>query len=961
MLLVPRMKSLCFDGRGLSCARGHIMALFVLLFSNLEFKGQCNAIELTASANSTSICNGGQLNLNSTISGLSGNPTVNYSWSGPNSFTNNTSDPNQFVVTAAAAGEYTVTATVSGCPTPIEASVIIGVLPLPAAPNFNLPATGCPGVSIATGLTPINGVNYNWTFSDNDGSFINGPNGGSVFFESGGSYTVTSIATSSNGCVSSSTDIITITELDVFPPDVALNGIYLDTTVFNGIITYQVCDGTSSGTVDITNYTATNNPATNYTIQWGSLPVVDFNDIITQSVSIGDNFLTVTATYNFCTISEDFSVYIGSNPFVSVGVGNSINLCPGDSVAASITPVADGQLNSPGTTYDLYFSDNPNTVVQSFTDLTAITTADAFIFNESSCGVGVSNACFPNQPNVFYAYVVATNACNTSCASSPAITYNSPPEANFSLSADTVCVNSSVTIENTGETGNTTTGSATTGFTCSETSKIKYSIIPNTGFTIQAPGSLGGTSGNYNNWTGTDIVVLTFNTPGTYTISQFAQANSCGPDTITQTICVESPPSVAITAAPLQGCAPLNVNVTNNSIDNSCAVTRLWTSIQTSSGCLPQPGAPTITSPTSLDPNVVFEEAGVYTIRLTMTNSCGAYNDTVQGITVKKMPEVTLPIYPSICAGQSCVSPIASYQNCGANISAYSWSFAGGSPLNSNQQVPGQVCYETPGTYTITANATNECGVGTASSSLTVSTLPSVILGNDTVVCNGSQVPLNAIVNGGTGPYTYLWTPTGSGLSSTNVEDVVATPTSTVEYFLQATDLAGCTKRDSITVTVNQPATAEVPDYTTCTGSLINIEVTSNNIGSWTQSPNNSGAFGNGSASTTTFTPFPNTAGSVTLRWTTIDPPGPCPQFFDEGTVTIVPPPQASFSNSFQGCSGGPINISVNTNTAGAWTTTNGGGSFNPPNAAISTYTPILSDAAIDVNLVWTTIDPVGP
>ncbi|MFN5295963.1 MAG: PKD domain-containing protein, partial [Flavobacteriales bacterium] len=375
-------------------------------------------------------------------------------------------------------------------------------------------------------------------------------------------------------------------------------------------------------------------------------------------------------------------------------------------------------------------------------------------------------------------------------------------------------------------------------------------------------------------------------------------------------------------------------------------------------GCNPQPGAPTITSPTLLDPTVVFEEAGVYTITLTMTNSCGAFSQTSQPITVKTRPIVTLPTFPSVCAGQSCISPTATVQNCGGTTGpTYSWSFTGGNPATSSVQIPGQVCYNTPGTYTITANAENECGSDTAFSSITVSTTPSVSLGNDAIICNGSQVLLNAIVNGGTGPYTYLWTPSNSGLSSTNIEDVVATPTSTVEYVLQATDAAGCTKRDSITVTVDQPPTATVSNFATCPGNAVPISATSSIGGSWSANPSNAGAFLDDESASTNYTPLATSTGQITLIWITDDPAGPCPRDTASGTLTINPPALAAITQPFVGCSGGPINISVTSNNDGVWTET-GGGTITIPGDANTTYNPVLADTLNPVQLTWITIDP---
>ena len=938
--------------------------ILVLCCSHLisELSAQCNSIDLSATANATAICVGEQLNLNSTITGLTGNPSITYSWVGPNGFTSSTSDPNSFPAIIATEGSYTLIATVNGCPDPIESSIFIDVLPLPAVPTFNLPPNGCPGVAIPiTGFTPVNGVTYTW---NNSGGNVNGGSSSNptAIFQNGGSNAV-SVTATLNGCsVTSLTDNISITQLSLNPPDVSVNGNFLTTDDFNGETTYSLCDGTSSGTAEISNLIpGTNNAATTYTFSWGTSSPVSFNNTIGQSISLGDNLFSVTGVYNGCTVTENFNLYVGSNPSVAIGVGSSTNLCPGTSVTANITPVnQQGQLNSPGTTYELYFSNNPGVVVQSFSDISATTAAIPFVFSESSCGAGANNPCFPNQANVFYAYVVATNACANSCASSPAITYNSPPEANFSLSNDTVCINSNVIINNTGQVGNTTTGSSGAGYTCNSTSKIKYTIAPNSGFMVVS-GDLGGTSGNYNNWTGTNSVTVNFNTPGTYTITQNAQANSCGSDVITQTICVESPPSVAITAAPLQGCAPLNIDVTNNSVDNSCAVTRLWTSTQTATGCNPQPVAPTITSPTLLDPTVVFEEAGVYTITLTMTNSCGAFSQTSQPITVKTRPIVTLPTFSPVCAGQSCISPTATVQNCGGTTGpTYSWSFTGGSPINSTQQLPGLVCYNVPGTYTISANATNECGLGTSSQTLNVISCSGVVdAGGPYEVCGASPITLNAFSSG-----PGQWSG-GLGIFS-NVGSVNSTYTpeaneigTTVNLTWTTIDPDGGT--DQATLTVTTPATFNpLTPVTICSNSTAQLSVvTTPSTGSWS---GGSGTFSSASSPNAEYTPgaADNTNANLNLVWTTSDPDGngPCQPLTVNQPLDVIGTSTAEAGGPYLICGEDAVMLNAVANGAGQWT--GGAGTFSNATLVNSTYTPASGEIGTTINLTWTTNDPDG-
>src|SRR5438445_5442854 len=64
----------------------------------------------------------------------------------------------------------------------------------------------------------------------------------------------------------------------------------------------------------------------------------------------------------------------------------------------------------------------------------------------------------------------------------------------------------------------------------------------------------------------------------------------------------------------------------------------------------------------------------------------------------------------TITAGQS-----VTYSGTGSDpdgtISAYSWSFPGGSPSSSNLANPGAVTYSTPGTYVTTFTVTDNAGL----------------------------------------------------------------------------------------------------------------------------------------------------------------------------------------------------------------------------------------------------------
>ncbi len=107
-------------------------------------------------------------------------------------------------------------------------------------------------------------------------------------------------------------------------------------------------------------------------------------------------------------------------------------------------------------------------------------------------------------------------------------------------------------------------------------------------------------------------------------------------------------------------------------------------------------------------------------------------------------------------------------------------------------------------------NPKNGC---TAKDSLQISLLNILLLNssNDTTICNGSSVNLNASPIGGTSGFIYLWN-NGGGNTST----VTVSPTNTTNYIVTITDNAGCIGKDSVTVMVPTLVSDSVHTFQPC-------------------------------------------------------------------------------------------------------------------------------------------------
>ena len=96
--------------------------------------------------------------------------------------------------------------------------------------------------------------------------------------------------------------------------------------------------------------------------------------------------------------------------------------------------------------------------------------------------------------------------------------------------------------------------------------------------------------------------------------------------------------------------------------------------------------------------------------------------------------------------------------------SSWSWSLPGGSPTSSNAQNPGEICFNNPGSYTLSLSVSNSLGSSSATMSVEVAACtilgcmyPSAINYNPTATvddlsclfpCNGSNCPADLDANG---------------------------------------------------------------------------------------------------------------------------------------------------------------------------------------------------------------------
>jgi len=187
-----------------------------------------------------------------------------------------------------------------------------------------------------------------------------------------------------------------------------------------------------------------------------------------------------------------------------------------------------------------------------------------------------------------------------------------------------------------------------------------------------------------------------------------------------------------------------------------------------------------------------------------------------------------LPSRTAICAGES----IDFVDQSLVNPTKWEWSFPGGSPSSATVRDPSGVRYNTPGTYTAMLVASSPNGDDTARVDIVVHPLPLVVADADgsknVKICVGGSKTLH-----GSGGISYRWSP-AVGLSCTDCQNPIASPTVTTTYTLTATNEFGCPSSDQITVTVNALPTASAgPDRDICPGGAVQLEASGGVTYSW--------------------------------------------------------------------------------------------------------------------------------
>ena len=476
--------------------------------------------------------------------------------------------------------------------------------------------------------------------------------------------------------------------------------------------------------------------------------------------SVGAHTVTLTSGNECGTRTEDTTFVISSPP--SISAGNNGVICAGNPI------------NLTGIT---------NTGIAPFT----------FVWSSNPPGFTSSNQNPVVSPAVSTVYsLTVTDAGN--CSSSTQVSYTVNPQPNFNLNDTTICFGQSLTLNATGansyswNTGSTSpsisvnpavstpyiiSGTITaTGCTRTDTVNVNVNQLPivdaglySTFCNQPIADTLDGATPSGGIWSGPGISVSGIFTPS-------ATGNFTFNYTYTDTISgCSNTDNVTINVGNAQ-----NANAGNgfNLCENAPIVTL--------SGFSPAGGTWSGSGISGTTFNPSLAGAGNYILTYTFGSGTCLVTDTIK-TSVYPLPPLTVNS-PTICDGQTIILTATGADN-------YSWST--GASTNSISVTPTSTT-----NYTVTGTETTHGCTVSATSTVTVNTLPVVEAGLNVLACNQ---PINDTLTGFS-PLGGTWSGIGVTPAGIYTPSSVGTFTLTYTFGNQTT---GCSTSDSIEITVISP------------------------------------------------------------------------------------------------------------------------------------------------------------
>ncbi|MFN8354753.1 MAG: T9SS type A sorting domain-containing protein [Spirosomataceae bacterium] len=856
-------------------------------FRLLETTNSCS-LTVTAGTSTPSVCVGQNISLTVTAGD-------SYTWAGPtgSNYSSSTQNPSATASSTTFSGVYSVTVSSAGCTASSTVSVSVNGLPngsiTPSSP------TVCSGTSIT--LTAGGGSTYTWAASG--GSFTSTTGSPTTWSGVAGGYTIT--VTVSNGtCSNTATTTLSVNTVPTagisLPPPPYCAGVSINLTGTGGS-SYSWASS-NSGFVSTT----------------GSSPGW-------SSLSGGSYSVTVTSGNGTCTASATASMSVNSLPNVGITTSTA-TVCLGTSINLTATGASSYTWSGTGGS----FSSTTNAI---------------------SSWSGVAGG--------YTLTVVGNNGtCNNTATAT--VSVNGLPNGSITPSSPTVCSGTSITLTAGGGSTYTwaasggsftsTTGSPTTwsgvagGYTitvtvsngtCSNTATTTLSVntVPTAGISLPPPPycagvsiNLTGTGGSSYSWASSNsgFVSTTGSSPGwsslsggSYSVTVTSGNGTCTASA-TASMSVNSLPNVGITTSTATVCLGTSINLTATG-----ASSYTWSGTGGSF---------------SSTTNAISSWSGVaggYT--LTVVGNNGTCNNTATAtVSVNGLPNGSItPSSPTVCSGTSITLTAG-------GGSTYTWAASGGS-FTSTTGSP-TTWSGVAGGYTITVTVSNGTCSNTATTTLSVNTVPTAGISlPPPPYCAGVSINLT-----GTGGSSYSWASSNSGFVSTTGSSPGWSSLSGGSYSVTVTSGNGtCTASATASMSVNSLPNVGITTSTAtvCLGTSINLTATGASSYTW------SGTGGSFSSTTNAISSWSGVAGGYTL--TVVGNNGTCNNTAT-ATVSVNGLPNGSITPSSPTvCSGTSITLTAGGGSTYTWAAS--GGSFTSTTGSPTTWSGVAGGYTITVTV----------
>lgn len=498
---------------------------------------------------------------------------------------------------------------------------------------------------------------------------------------------------------------------------------------------------------------------------------------ITVSPSSQTSYSVTLTNANGCSGTNLFTVNVNSLPNITIGISPSQTICSGSS--ATLTAAGGNSYvwsNGPSTPMDVVSPTASTSYTVTGTDINGCS-------NTASDSVFVTTA-----PTASIVVSPSNSICNGASVTLTASGGSSYSWSNSSTQ-DSIVVSPTIT---TLYTATVSIGS------CSDTQSVLINVIP---FSPQVSGTTsvcaGGTitfsasGGSSYAWSGPNGFTSSLPAPiitnatgaNTGTYSVVVSFNSCSA-MVTINVSVTPLPTPSIACAPPDSAVCFGSSAT---LTASGGTTYSWS-----------PGGQTATTITPVILSNVTYTLTAY------NNGCSAI--TTKPITMKPLPNISISSPDSsftICKGDSLTL------NAQGGLGYY-W---GVEPDGINYgTVPSiLVSPSATSTYTVGGQGTNSC-FGFASAIVNVSSIDVTATSDNSTICPGFTVQLDASATGDVSSVTYLWMPSSLVHDSAS-HNTYASLDSTATFIVEANNQDGCWDKDTITIFVVRDASCVIHIY----------------------------------------------------------------------------------------------------------------------------------------------------